>query len=173
MTTSTLPVLTRGLTSPNSPEIQSQLLLGQNFTDIPAVVCRAFHGRLSALKAFIWKSFDGLLYEICVTEFQKRGLPRAHIVIKGRHELPFSQLDSFISAELPDPVEKSALVRGGKTASYPLARPLESSSHLSRMALVATFDETEEGVSFKLWSCFSELLSQTSNFVLHDCESAA
>ncbi|KAJ6038891.1 hypothetical protein N7460_007608 [Penicillium canescens] len=96
-------------TNPNWPEIQSQLLPGQHFTDIPAVVCRAFHGRLCGLKAFMREKFGGLLYEICVTEFQKRGLPHAHLVVKLQHELPLSQLDGFICAELPDPDEDPAL----------------------------------------------------------------
>ncbi|KAJ6038801.1 hypothetical protein N7460_007518 [Penicillium canescens] len=96
-------------TNPNWPEIQSQLLAGQHFTDIPAVVCRAFHGRLCGLKAFMREKFGGLLYEICVTEFQKRGLPHAHLVVKLQHELPLSQLDGFICAELPDPDEDPAL----------------------------------------------------------------
>ncbi|KAJ6019739.1 hypothetical protein N7499_003178 [Penicillium canescens] len=59
-------------TNPNWPEIQSQLLPGQHFTDI-----------------LRWEKFGGLLYEICVTEFQKR--------------------DGFICAELPDPDEDPAL----------------------------------------------------------------
>ncbi|KAF3405665.1 ATP-dependent DNA helicase PIF1 [Penicillium rolfsii] len=96
-------------TNPNWPEIQSQLLPGQHYTEIPAVVCRAFHGRLWGLKAFLRRRFGGLLYEICVTEFQKRGLPHAHLVIKLQHELPLSQLDGFICAELPDPDEDPAL----------------------------------------------------------------
>jgi hypothetical protein len=96
-------------TNPNWPEIQSQLLAGQHFTDIPAVVCRAFHGRLCGLKAFIREKFGGLLYEICVTEFQKRGLPHAHLVVKLQHELPLAQLDGFICAELPDPEEDPTL----------------------------------------------------------------
>jgi hypothetical protein len=96
-------------TNPNWPEIQSQLLPGQHFTDIPAVVCRAFHGRLCELKAFVRKKFGGLLYEICVTEFQKRGLPHAHLVVKLQHELPLTQLDGFVCAELPDPDEDPVL----------------------------------------------------------------
>lgn len=96
-------------TNPQWPEIQSQLLPGQDVTDIPAVVCRVFSRRLLALKAFLRQNFSRILYEISVTEFQKRGLPHAHIIIKVSHEPPLSMLDTIISAELPDPVEKPAL----------------------------------------------------------------
>jgi hypothetical protein len=92
-------------TNPRWPEIQSQLLVGQDVNDIPVVVCRAFHARLQALKAFLRTKFGGLAYEISVIEFQKRGLPHAHIAVKFKHELPLSAIDSLISAELPDPKE--------------------------------------------------------------------
>src|SRR5581483_8624305 len=95
--------------NPQWPEILSQLLPGQEVSDIPAVVCRAFRGRLHRLKAFLRKRFGGLLYEISVVEFQKRGLPHAHIVVKFKHEPPLSVVDTFISAELPDPDEKPGL----------------------------------------------------------------
>jgi len=90
-------------TNPLWPEIQSQLLPGQTVFDIPAIVNRAFHGRLEKLKVFLRQNFGGLAYEIGVIEFQKRGLPHAHIVIKFKTEPSISVLDSFISAELPDP----------------------------------------------------------------------
>ena len=42
-------------------------------------------------------------------EFQKRGLPHAHILVwqdkKKRGEVIHASIDSFISAEIPDPVE--------------------------------------------------------------------
>lgn len=96
-------------TNPQWPEIQSQLLQGQDVTDIPAVVCRVFSRRLLALKAFLRSNFSRILYEISVTEFQKRGLPHAHVIIKVSHEPPLSILHTIISAELPDPVEKPGL----------------------------------------------------------------
>lgn len=49
------------------------------------------------------RRFGGLIYEISVVEFQKRGLPHAYIVVKVRHEALLSALDDFICAELPDP----------------------------------------------------------------------
>ena len=96
-------------TNPLWPEIQSKLLPGQSVYDIPGIVCRAFHGRLEKLKNFARRNFGGLLYEIGVIEFQKRGLPHAHIVLKFRSEPSLSVLDSFISAELPDPNQEPDL----------------------------------------------------------------
>ncbi|KAF7174438.1 hypothetical protein CNMCM6106_008742 [Aspergillus hiratsukae] len=98
-------------TNPQWSEIQSQLLPGQDVTDIPAVVCRAFRARLGALKAFLRKRSGGLVYEISVVEFQKRGLPHAHIVVKFKQEPPLSALDIFISAELPDADHEPDLYR--------------------------------------------------------------
>ncbi|KAJ5966635.1 hypothetical protein N7481_013349 [Penicillium waksmanii] len=83
-------------TNPKWPEIQSQLLAGQNCTDVPALV-------------FMREKFGDLLYKICVTEFQKRGLPHAYLVVKLQHELPLTQLGGSICAELPDPEEDPAL----------------------------------------------------------------
>jgi hypothetical protein len=96
-------------TNPNWPEIQSRLLANQDVSDIPAVVCRVFYRRLHALKAFLRQNFGPILYEISVTEFQKRGLPHAHIIIKVSHDPPLSEIDTIISAELPDPVENPTL----------------------------------------------------------------
>jgi hypothetical protein len=113
-------------TNPQWPEIQSQLLPGQNVSDIPAVVSRAFHKCLQALKTFLRRQFGGLAYEISVVEFQKRGLPHAHIVVKFLNEPPLSAIDSFISAELPDPEEKPELYRQVKRFHT------HSSDHLTR-----------------------------------------
>jgi len=69
-------------TNPKWPEIADQLRQGQNFTDIPSVVCRAFHVRLQYLKAFMAKHFGHLVYTVTVVEFQKRGLPHCHMLLK-------------------------------------------------------------------------------------------
>jgi hypothetical protein len=113
-------------TNPNWPEIRSRLRPGQDASDCPAVVCRAFHARLHMLKTFIRKQFGGLTYEISVVEFQKRGLPHAHIVVKLLQDPPLSAIDDFISAELPDPLENPTL--------YNLVRRfhMHSPDHLTR-----------------------------------------
>jgi hypothetical protein len=68
-------------TNPKWPEIVSQLAPGQSAYDAPELVCRVFHARLKGLLARLRKSFGHTKYIIRVTEFQKRGLPHAHIII--------------------------------------------------------------------------------------------
>ena len=87
--------------NPKWPEIAERLRPGQHFTDIPSVVCRAFHVRLQYLKAFLTRHFGEVVYMVTVVEFQKRGLPHAHILVKVSPEPPLHVLDSILSAELP------------------------------------------------------------------------
>jgi PIF1-like helicase/Helitron helicase-like domain at N-terminus len=93
------------------PEIVSVLdkYPGLTAYDIPIVVCRAFKQRLSAL--FQWMKLNlGLIdYQIHVIEYQKRGLPHAHILVKLSPEIPFSYLSELISAEVPDRKENPSL----------------------------------------------------------------
>ena len=64
------------------PEIVSQLSPGQSASDIPIIVCRCFRERLRLCLQFIRKMFGSLVYLVRVTEFQKGGLPHAHIALK-------------------------------------------------------------------------------------------
>jgi hypothetical protein len=68
--------------NPKWPEITERLQPGQYFTDIPSVVCRAFHIRLQYLKAFITQYFNRLVYLVPVVEFQKRGLLHCYMLLK-------------------------------------------------------------------------------------------
>jgi len=81
---------------------KTKLWRGQNVFDAPAAASRAFHGRLNNLKKFLRQRFGGLLQNIAVVGFQRRG-PHSWIVVKFNTELPLSALDLFISAEIPDP----------------------------------------------------------------------
>jgi Helitron helicase-like domain at N-terminus len=67
--------------NPNWPEVVSQLAPGQSASDAPILMCRIFHARLKALLARLRKIFGHPRYIIRVTEFQKRGIPHAHIII--------------------------------------------------------------------------------------------
>jgi hypothetical protein len=70
-------------TNPKWPEIVQRLLPGQTAADCPAIVCRAFKGRMDKLLQFFKSSrFGGIVYVVSVIEFQKRGLPHVHILIK-------------------------------------------------------------------------------------------
>ena len=67
------------------PEIQEALLPSQSAFDRPDIVCRVFKNRLSAFLSNLraGKYFKHkLLYEIHVIEYQHRGLPHAHVVVK-------------------------------------------------------------------------------------------
>jgi hypothetical protein len=80
------------------PEIQERLLPGQTAFDRPDIVDQVFHQRLQALLANIRKGvyFGGrvdengkfmkgnheVIYLMHVIEYQRRGLPHAHIVVK-------------------------------------------------------------------------------------------
>lgn len=87
------------------PEIQSQLLPGQTFTDVPAVVCRVFKQKLAKLMSSLRTMFPNagrLVYSITSIEFQKRGLPHAHILLKCAQDcLRPEHIDQVISATLP------------------------------------------------------------------------
>jgi hypothetical protein len=48
------------------------------------LICRVFHAKLIELKRLIYKEriFGNPINYISVTEFQKRGIPHAHIILK-------------------------------------------------------------------------------------------
>ena len=43
------------------------------------------------------------IYELCCIEFQKRGLPHAHILVRLEKDVAVEDVDEHISAELPGP----------------------------------------------------------------------
>ena len=75
-----------GTTNPLWPEIQDRLFPGQTAFDRPDVVAEVFHARLEALIHNIrhGKYFGGreAVYDLRVIEYQHRGLPHFHMVIK-------------------------------------------------------------------------------------------
>ena len=87
------------------PEIQNALLPGQAAHDRPDLVVRVFHAKLHSLikdmKQGILGDMAAFLYTI---EFQKRGLPHAHIIIflkpHAKLRTP-DQVDSLMSSEFP------------------------------------------------------------------------
>ena len=69
-------------TNPNWPEIQIRLLPGQQAADIPDVVARVFRARLANAISQIKTHLGKVAYLVKVIEFQKRGLPHVHIVLR-------------------------------------------------------------------------------------------
>ena len=99
--------------NPSHPDIVSNL--GNNPTDTradltasdrPDVVVAAFKLHLDALKKDLKNMFGKQLANIHVIEYQKRGLPHAHILIwlvSDAKVRTVEELDSLICAEIPDP----------------------------------------------------------------------
>ncbi|KAE9050433.1 hypothetical protein PR001_g2397 [Phytophthora rubi] len=93
-------------TNPKWPEIQANLLPGQTPSDRPDIVTRVFKMKLKAILKDITKKrvFGDMQAFVYVIEFQKRGLPHAHILIilKGESKPRSSaEYDRFVCAEIP------------------------------------------------------------------------
>lgn len=93
--------------NPKWKAITDQLLLNQTAQDRPDIVARVFNQYLKAIMNEIVKKhiFGTVRAHIYTIEFQKRGLPHAHILLwLSAEDRPRSALDcdKFISAEIPD-----------------------------------------------------------------------
>ena len=100
--------------NPDWPEIVAELLPGQTARDRPDLVARVFNGKLKALlKDLKEGQFFGVVDAMChVAEWQKRGLPHAHILqVLGSADKLHSadDYDSVVSAEIPDPAVNKEL----------------------------------------------------------------
>jgi len=88
------------------PEIQSSLFEGQTANDRPDIICRVFRLKLLDMIDVIVKNeiLGTVLAYVQTIEFQKRGLPHAHMlfILSGRQHC-WQEVDSFVCAELPDP----------------------------------------------------------------------
>ena len=97
------------------PEIRSRLRPGQTYTDIPVVVCRVFKQKLSRLMTVFRTMFPNagrLLYTIQRVEFQKRGLPHAHILLKYPKDcISPEDIESVVSAHIPEAADDAEIVR--------------------------------------------------------------
>ncbi|XP_031090970.1 uncharacterized protein LOC115995966 [Ipomoea triloba] len=94
--------------NPKWPEIQRYMKkCNLNAEDSPDIVCRVFQMNLDSLvKEIRAGNLFGVVTAVVYTiEFQKRGLPHAHILIFLERTTTLSTascMDSFISAEIPD-----------------------------------------------------------------------
>jgi len=113
------------------PEIRSQLRPGQTYTDIPVVVCRVFKQKLRRLMNTFRTMFPNaghLLYSIQRVEFQKRGLPHAHILLKYSNDCVSPEdIDHVISARIPDAPDDAEIVKRF------MMHPTHSSSVISKI----------------------------------------
>lgn len=91
----------------NWPEIKRELLQGQGVLDRPDLVARVFKLKLDAVRHDLihHQIFGRVTAAIHVVEWQKRGLPHAHIllILSPEHKARSAdEYDMSVSAELPD-----------------------------------------------------------------------
>ncbi|XP_057451974.1 uncharacterized protein LOC130743762 [Lotus japonicus] len=97
--------------NPKWPEIERHVLAyGLNPSDRPDLACRVFHMKLNQFMVDCKKGifFGKVVAGTYTIEFQKRGLPHAHILLwlsmENKLRSP-AMIDSVICAELPDPTQ--------------------------------------------------------------------
>lgn len=100
--------------NPSWQEIVQNLEHKQKFEHRPDLVCRVFHTKLLELinDIYIKQYFGVALNYMYSVEFQKRGLPHAHILLTLRHEDKLNDdqsVDAAIQAAFPNPREEPRL----------------------------------------------------------------
>ncbi|KAF2903263.1 hypothetical protein ILUMI_02923 [Ignelater luminosus] len=91
--------------NPKWIEITNLLLPGQSSSDRHDITARVFKQKLKALMDFIVKYhiFGVVRCWMYSVEWQKRGLPHAHILLWMVEKIRPDEIDSIICAEIPDP----------------------------------------------------------------------
>jgi hypothetical protein len=97
--------------NPKWQEIQEELFDGQAPSDRHDLLARVFRQKLIKLMNIVTKShvFGPTRCWMYSVEWQKRGLPHAHILIWLKDKIKPDQIDNVISAELPDPQQDPRL----------------------------------------------------------------
>lgn len=90
--------------NPHWTEITELLFPGQSSVDRHDITARVFKQKLKSLMDFIIKSriFGDVKCWMYSVEWQKRGLPHAHILIWLVDKIRPNEIDHIISAEIPD-----------------------------------------------------------------------
>jgi len=90
--------------NPKWKEIEDELFLGQKPHDRHDIVSRVFNLKLRSLMDLLTKGeiFGSVQCHMYSIEWQKRGLPHAHILLWLQNKLSPNEIDDFISAEIPD-----------------------------------------------------------------------
>ncbi|XP_021953572.1 uncharacterized protein LOC110850450 [Folsomia candida] len=100
--------------NPTWPEIVENLNSWEQVSDRPDLVARIFKIKLKALldDVTVHGIFGKSIAHAYTIEFQKRGLPHAHILVTLQSEAKFTcgeHIDQFVRAEIPDPIENPRL----------------------------------------------------------------
>jgi hypothetical protein len=92
--------------NPTWPAIKEELIFGQTPVDRHDLTARVFQQKLSKLMDVLTKKKHNIFGEarcwMYSIEWQKRGLPHAHILLWLNNKIRPTQIDSVISAEFPD-----------------------------------------------------------------------
>ena len=102
--------------NPKWPEILDELLPNQKSPDRPDLIARVFKLKLQAIThdLFMRGVLGKVIANVHVIEFQKRGLPHAHILIilasEDKLQTP-EDFDLIVSAEIPDKEKQPKLYK--------------------------------------------------------------
>lgn len=90
--------------NPSWDEIKENLFEGQTASDRHDIIARVFNQKLKKLMDFIikYKIFGDVRCWMYCVEWQKRGLPHAHILIWLKCKIKPCEIDQLISAEIPN-----------------------------------------------------------------------
>jgi hypothetical protein len=93
--------------NPNWPEIRQQLRHNDEVQNRPDLIVRVFRAKLEELKNDLYKKnvLGLVIAHIYVIEFQKRGLPHAHLLLifNCGHKISCAaDVDKIVSCEIPD-----------------------------------------------------------------------
>ncbi|XP_059629827.1 uncharacterized protein LOC132272750 [Cornus florida] len=102
--------------NPDWKEIRDELKFGQLPQDRPDLTARVFRAKLYDVNQQLFKRsiFGKVAAHIHVIEFQKRGLPHAHILLIFQSEFKITnaeQYDKLVCAEIPSKNENPSLYR--------------------------------------------------------------
>ena len=114
--------------SPNWAEVQQHLRPGEHADDRPNLIARAFRTKLKKLLEYVTEGVEGgppplgtPAAHTYVIEFQKRGLPHAHILVimdKGSKPKSPSDIDKHVCAELPVGEDETEVRKSSRVAWY-------------------------------------------------------
>ncbi|CAK1599395.1 unnamed protein product [Parnassius mnemosyne] len=92
--------------NPKWTEIERELEPGQKPQDRHDIIARVFQQKLKVMMDVLtkYRVFGDTRCYMYSVEWQKRGLPHAHILIWLLNKLHSNEVDYIISAEIPDPV---------------------------------------------------------------------